>query len=297
MDLSKIDTEQRNPDTMNIDAVPTFEMLEMINREDGKVAEAVAKILPQITKAVDSMSTKFIRGGRIVYVGAGTSGRLGFLDAAESVPTFGIEEGRITGLIAGGPEAMRRAVEGAEDNTELCEKDLKNINFSAADVLVGLAASGRTPYVIGGMNYARSIGAVTVSVTCNPAGSMNSLADCPIVCEVGPEVITGSTRMKSGTAQKMILNMMSTAIMIKDNKVFSNLMVNVQPTNGKLRERAKRIVMEITGAAEKEVGAILIESGYNVPVSIVALITGVDKEAAEKRLKEAGDNLRRALHD
>lgn len=147
------------------------------------------------------------------------------------------------------------------------------------------------------MNYARSIGAVTVSVTCNPAGSMNSLADYPIVCEVGPEVITGSTRMKSGTAQKMILNMMSTAIMIKDNKVFSNLMVNVQPTNGKLRERAKRIVMEITGTAEKEVGEILIESGYNVPVSIVALITGVDKEAAEKRLKEAGDNLRRALHD
>ncbi|WP_010630593.1 N-acetylmuramic acid 6-phosphate etherase [Sporolactobacillus vineae] len=297
MDLSKIDTEQRNPRTLNIDAVPTRDMLKMINSEDARVAAAVDKIIPDISRAVDAMTEKFVRGGRIIYVGAGTSGRLGFLDAAESVPTFGIKEGRITGLIAGGPEAMRRAVEGAEDDTGLCEQDLKKIQFTAGDVLVGLAASGRTPYVVGGLKYARSIGARTVSVTCNPSGVMNRIVDFPIACEVGPEVITGSTRMKSGTAQKMILNMMSTAIMIKDNKVFSNLMINVQPTNGKLRERARRIVMEITGAAAQEASGLLDQCSYQVPVAIVAKMAGVDTATAGQRLKQAGGNLRRALRN
>ena len=237
VDLNRIKTEDRNSNTMNIDRLSTIDMVHLINAEDKKVADAVEKEAEHIAAAIDLITVKMQHGGRLVYLGCGTSGRLGILDAVECPPTYSTDYDEVIGLIAGGNEAVFRAKEGAEDSEELGAKDLQDIQFSSGDVLVGIAASGRTPYVIGAMNYARSIGASVIGISCNPGCPVEQLSDIAITPVPGPEVITGSTRMKSGTAQKMILNMLSTGTMIKRGKVYGNLMLDVKPTNEKLIRR------------------------------------------------------------
>ncbi|WP_426350114.1 N-acetylmuramic acid 6-phosphate etherase [Alloiococcus sp. CFN-8] len=295
IDLSKLVTEKRNPNTVNIDKVSTLEMVTMINNEDKLVALAVEKELETIAKAVDVIAEAFEKGGRLIYSGAGTSGRLGILDASECPPTYGVSAELVQGIIAGGKEAIFKAKEGAEDSKELCVEDLKAIDFSEKDVLVGLAASGRTPYVIGGLEYAKEIGAATVAVTCNPDSELSHIADLSIAPVVGPEVVTGSTRMKAGTAQKLVLNMLSTGAMIKTGKVFGNLMVDVRATNKKLVERAKGIVIEATGASREAAEKVLEETAYNVKLSILMLLAEVSKEEGEKLLKDANGHISKAL--
>lgn len=245
--LEKLTTESRNENTLNIDKVSTLEMVKIINNEDKKVAFAVENELENIAKAIDGIVDRINRGGRLIYIGAGTSGRLGILDASECPPTYGVSEELVQGIIAGGKEAIFRAKEGAEDSEELAITDLKDKSLSENDVIVGLAASGRTPYVIGGLKYANDIGALTISVTCNGDSEVSKVAQISIAPIVGAEVVTGSTRLKAGTAQKLVLNMLSTGTMIKLGKVYGNLMVDVKATNEKLVERAKRIVCEATG--------------------------------------------------
>lgn len=286
LDLGKLMTESRNENTKNIDEVSTIEMLKMINAEDKKVAHAVEKEIPNIAKAVDFIVQAFEKGGRLVYCGAGTSGRLGVLDASECPPTFGVSFDMVQALIAGGHEAIFKAKEGAEDSRELCVQDLKNIGFTSKDILVGIAASGRTPYVMGGLEYASKLGAITVAVTCNPGSEMSKVAEVSIAPQVGAEAITGSTRMKAGTAQKMILNMLSTGAMIKTGKVYGNLMVDVKATNEKLVERARRIVMEATGKSREEASAKLEETDYDVKLSIFMLMSQLSKTEAKCILEE-----------
>jgi len=266
LNLNAIPTEERNPDTLRIDEASTLEMLQMLNNEDKKAAIAVEKYLPQIAKCADAIAEKYAAGGRIIYAGAGTSGRIGFMDASEIPPTYSVEPGRFVALMAGGAAAFSQAVEGAEDNAEQGAQDLRDINFSQKDVFVGLAASGRTPYVIGAAKYAKSLNAVTVSITCNEDAKspLNSVVDFPIGVFAGPEAITGSTRMKAGTVQKLVINMLSTAIMVKSGKVFSNLMVNVQIKNEKLRARAFAIIKEVTGAEDDEIARALQLADNNV---------------------------------
>ncbi|MCL2367159.1 MAG: N-acetylmuramic acid 6-phosphate etherase [Oscillospiraceae bacterium] len=297
MKITALPTEQRNADTIGIDEVSTFEMLQMINREDQKVARCIEKHLDKVAAAVDAAAEKFAAGGRIVYCGAGTSGRMGFMDSSECPPTFGVERERVISLMAGGLVALGQAMEDAEDKTELGEKDLRDINFSKHDILVGIAASGRTPYVIGAIRYAKSIGAMTVSVTCNedPKSPINSLVDYPIGIYAGPEAITGSTRMKAGTVQKLVLNMFSTGMMVKTGKVYSNLMVNVQTKNEKLVVRAKGIIAEITGASETDINAAFEESDNNVALSILMILTGCEKAKAQQLLEHSGGHIKRAL--
>ena len=239
-------SEQRNPNTLHIDALSSLEIVTLLNHEDKQVAFAVEKNLPRIAQAVEHIVAAFQSGGRLVYMGAGTSGRLGVLDASECPPTFGVPSSMVVGLIAGGEAALRNAVEGAEDNREAGEQDLRHIHFSRKDVLVGIAASGRTPYVIGGLQYAKQLGATTISLVSNPNASMSDIADIAITTAVGPEALTGSSRLKSGTAQKMVLNMLTTAAMIRLGKCYQNLMVDVQATNQKLKARAILIVMQAT---------------------------------------------------
>lgn len=291
MSMKNLPTERRNPDTMNIDEVSTLDMLRMINNEDKKVAGCVERRLPEIAAAVDAMSEAFAAGGRIIYCGAGTSGRMGFMDSAECPPTFGIPKDRVVALLAGGLNAVAEAKEGAEDSRELCVQDLEAIGFSNDDILVGIAASGRTPYVIGGLEYANSLGALTVSVTCNENEDceINRLARCPIAIYAGPEAVTGSTRMKAGTVQKMVLNMLSTGIMIKTGKIYGNLMVNVQISNEKLLDRAKRIIAEITAADGDEIDQAMEDADNCVSLAIFMLLTGLKKaEAAEIMAKHNG---------
>lgn len=296
-ELKSLPTEQRNPDTINIDELDTLDMLKLINNEDKKVAFCVEKHLDKIAKAVDAVSERFAAGGRIIYCGAGTSGRMGFMDSAECPPTFGIDNDRVVSLIAGGSDAMLTAKEGAEDSPELCVEDLKAINFSKADVLVGIAASGRTPYVEGGLKYAKLLGAVTVSVTCNESEDcvINQLADYPIGIYAGPEAITGSTRMKAGTVQKMTLNMFSTSVMIKTGKVYSNLMVNVKTSNEKLVDRAKRIVKEITGVDDERISDAMLKTGNDTKLAIIMLLTDSTAEEADKLLKESNGHVKNAI--
>ncbi|KGO13278.1 N-acetylmuramic acid 6-phosphate etherase [Clostridium botulinum] len=282
--LDKLVTESRNENTKDIDRVETLEMLKMINDEDKKVAEAVEKELIHIAKAVDKIGEAFFNGGRLIYVGAGTSGRLGVLDASECPPTYGVSYDLVRGIIAGGQSAMFKAREGAEDSKKLCIKDLKNINFGKSDILVGIAASGRTPYVIGGLEYANGIGATTISITCNPESEMSKIANISIAPVVGPEAITGSTRMKAGTAQKMVLNMLSTGAMVKTGKVYGNLMVDLKATNEKLVERAKRIVMQATGSKREQVEKILKETNFDVKLSIFMIESSLDKIKAKEIL-------------
>ncbi|EFP97908.1 N-acetylmuramic acid 6-phosphate etherase [Vibrio caribbeanicus] len=292
--LSHLVSEERNADTMDIDLLSSLEILQKINHQDQLVPLAVEKVLPEIALAVDAIASAFKTGGRLIYIGAGTSGRLGILDASECPPTFGVPEGMVIGLIAGGHDAIFKAKEGAEDSPELGELDLKGINFKKEDVLVGIAASGRTPYVIGALTYARTIAATTVSLSCNPNSPMEGLADISICPIVGPEALTGSTRLKSGTAQKLVLNMLTTASMIRLGKSYQNLMVDVKATNKKLIARAKRIVMQATDCSETEAINTLQQTQYDVKLAILVILTGLDADTAKQRLKDKHGFLRMA---
>ena len=285
--LSNLQTEQRNPASMHIDRMSTLEMVRVINQEDHRVAEAVEAELDHIAAAVDAIYQKLHEGGRLIYAGAGTSGRLGVLDASECPPTYGVSPEMVVGLIAGGPEAVTQAIEGAEDKPELGVADLKSICFSSADVLVGVAASGRTPYAIGAMDYARSLGAPVIAVVCCANSEMSRHADITIAPTPGPEVITGSSRMKSGTAQKMVLNMLSTASMIKLGKVYENLMVDLKPTNEKQVQRAVRIVCSATGAEADVARQALEECGMHCKTAIVMLLMGMNAAEAREALSRA----------
>lgn len=295
IEIDHLMTEQRNPNTAKIDQVSTQEMLTLINAEDKLVAEAVAKEIPNITLTVDRIVEALGRGGRLVYIGAGTSGRLGVLDASECPPTFGVDANLVIGLIAGGDGALRKSIEGAEDQEEEAVRQLQEIGFSAEDVLVGIAASGRTPYVIGGLKYSKVLGAATAAISCSPNSVIGSIADIPITLAVGPEVISGSTRMKAGTAQKMVLNMLTTAAMIKLGKVYGNLMVDVSPSNQKLMERAKRIVAQAAGISLEEAQSVLKEANYNPKLAIVMSKGAYTVEEAKERLEKAQGFISKAL--
>ncbi len=297
IELEKLSTEGRNPNTMNIDRVSTIDMITMINEEDKKVALAVERAKEDIARAVDVIAERMKRGGRLIYLGAGTSGRLGILDASECPPTFGVDFEAVQGIIAGGNRAVFKAVEGAEDDEELGKRDLTEKNLNELDIVCGIAASGRTPYVIGAMKYARKVGAAILSVTMNQESQMAKYADIPISVVVGPEVIMGSTRMKAGTAQKMILNMLSTGAMIKIGKVYGNLMLDVQPTNEKLIVRAKRIVKLATEAKDELIEKVLDETGHNVKLSILMIETGLPKEEAKELLEKNDGYMAKALYD
>ena len=287
VELKKIATEQRNPNTMNIDTLSTLDMVKLINQEDHRVAEAVAEVTDKIAAAIDVIADRLSKGGRLIYCGAGTSGRLGILDAVECPPTYSTEPEMVQALMAGGYPAIFKAVEGAEDSKELGVQDMQNINFAAGDVLVGIAASGRTPYVLGCMEYAKELGAPTVSVTCCPGSVLDNFADIGIAPCPGPEVITGSTRMKSGTAQKMVLNMLSTGTMIKLGKVYGNLMVDVKPSNEKLIRRCVTIVCNATGCDDATATAALEACGYRPKTAIVMVLCGVGAEEAKEMLAKA----------
>lgn len=295
MELSKIATEKRNENTLHIDELPTFEIVRLINDEDKKVASAVEKELDHIAKAVDAIADRLQNDGRLIYIGCGTSGRLGVLDAVECPPTYSTPPEMVEGLLAGGYQAMFKAVEGAEDDPELGVEDLKKINFTKNDILVGIAASGRTPYVIGAMKYAKSLGATILGVTCCKDSEIDRLADIGIAPMPGPEVITGSTRMKSGTAQKMVLNMLSTASMIKLGKVYGNLMVDVKPSNRKLIDRCVSIVRNATGVSQKEAEAVLDKCDYRPKIAIVMIENKLDEQSAIEELERAGGHVAAAI--
>ena len=297
VELQKIATEQCNPHTANIDTLSTLEMVKLINREDHKVAEAVGLVADRIAEAVDVIADRLAAGGRLIYCGAGTSGRLGILDAVECPPTYSTEPEMVQGLIAGGYPAIFKAVEGAEDSMELGVRDMQEISFAAGDVLVGIAASGRTPYVLGCMEYARKLGAVTISVTCCPGSELDSFADIGIAPAPGPEVVTGSTRMKSGTAQKMVLNMLSTGAMIKLGKVYGNLMVDVKPSNEKLIRRCVTIVCSAAECSEATAIAALEACEYRPKIAIVMVLCGVTAEEARKMLENAGGRIADVLKE
>lgn len=295
IDLDRLATEQRNPLTMDIDILPTEDMIRVINEEDKKIAFAVEKQIPNIAKAVDLIANAMENGGRLIYIGAGTSGRLGILDASECPPTYGVSYELVQGLIAGGHTAIFKAMEGVEDRKEEGIKDLKEINFTNKDILVGIAASGRTPYVIGGLEYAKSIGAMTIGITNTNNSEISKVTDICIAVEVGGEVVTGSTRMKSGTAQKMVLNMLSTGAMIKRGKVYENLMVDVKASNKKLVERAKRIVIQATKVTEEIAIRYLKETEYDVKLTITMIKTGLDKKESKELLEKHKGHIRKAL--
>ena len=288
-------TEERNPLTSDIDTLPTRDMLTLINAEDQKVALAVRGELPNIAVAVDAITDRMQRGGRLVYIGAGTSGRLGMLDASECPPTFGTPPGLVVGLIAGGSAALTEAVEGAEDDWQSGRRQIAELDVNENDSVIGIAASGRTPYAIGGLEEAKKRGALTISIACNRPSSLEGRAEIGIAPVVGPEVVSGSTRLKAGTAQKMVLNMISTAVMIRLGKTYSNLMVDVQPTNIKLRHRARRIVAEATGLDMQRATRILAACNGEVKTAIVAILAGVSPEIARIRLLETGGYVRKAI--
>ncbi|EOR28165.1 N-acetylmuramic acid-6-phosphate etherase [Clostridium sartagoforme AAU1] len=295
IDLEKLTTESRNQNTLDIDKVSTLEMVKKINSEDKKVAEAVEVELPKIAEAIDGIVKGMHKGGRLIYIGAGTSGRLGILDASECPPTYGVSEELVQGIIAGGQEAIFRAKEGAEDSRELAVEDLKAKSLNENDTVVGLAASGRTPYVIGGLEYANEVGALTVAVTCNAGSEVSKAAKISIAPVVGAEVVTGSTRLKSGTAQKLVLNMLSTGVMIKLGKVYGNLMVDVRATNAKLVERAKKIVCEATGVDREEAEQFLIETNFDVKLSIFMILSKLNKDEAKNILDNNNGYIAEAL--
>ncbi|ENG2551158.1 TPA: N-acetylmuramic acid 6-phosphate etherase [Citrobacter farmeri] len=297
MNLGALVSETRNPQTMDLDALSTLELVHLFNQQDTLVAEAVKATLPDVASAVDAAAEALKSGGRIIYMGAGTSGRLGVLDASECPPTFGVPHGLVVGLIAGGPGALLKAVEGAEDNAQLGEDDLIALNLTPQDLVVGLAASGRTPYVIGGLKYARKIGCNTVAISCNPDSPIAQEADIAISPVVGPEALTGSTRLKSGTAQKLVLNMISTGAMVKFGKVYQNLMVDMKATNIKLMDRACRMVVEATGIARAEAEMLLKQTDFDVKPAILMALSGLSAEAAREKLVAHQGFLRAALAD
>ncbi|CAD5285049.1 putative PTS component; possibly regulatory [Alteromonas sp. 38] len=295
VELNAILSERRNSETMNIDLLSTDEILSKINDEDHKVAEAVKVAIPDITLAVDNIVSAFNDGGRLIYLGAGTSGRLGILDAVECVPTFSVPETMVVGIIAGGETAIRSAVEGAEDDQEAAVADLQAIGFSTKDILVGIAASGRTPYVLSGLRYARAMKAKTVSVSCNPDSPIGEQVDVNICAAVGPEILTGSTRMKSGTAQKIILNMLSTASMIRIGKTYQNLMVDVKASNKKLYARAINIVIQATGCNEAQAVEALDEANFETKVAILMILADLSAVEAQQILQQNNGFLRNAV--
>lgn len=286
MNLKEIQTEGVNPNTRNIDQLSTIDMVTLVNSEDKKVADAVEVELPNIARAVDVIAAQMSKGGRLIYSGCGTSGRLGVLDASECPPTFSTEPGQVQALMAGGVGAMFVAVEGAEDDFEMGQEDLKNIGFSDKDVLVGIAASGRTPYVLGALEYAKQCGAPTISLSCCPGSAVTQVSDIAIAPMPGPEVVTGSTRLKSGTAQKMVLNMLSTCTMIRLGKVYGNLMVDVKASNAKLIRRCERIVSLATGITEEEAVGYLEQCNYRPKIAIVMVKCAVDAQKAVTLLEE-----------
>ena len=286
MNLEGLTTEARNEATKKIDQVSTLEMVTLINQEDQKVAQAIEKVLPQIAAAIDAAAERFKKGGRLIYCGAGTSGRLGALDAIELTPTYSVSPERAFGILAGGEKAMYQAIEGAEDSKELAIEDLTQHKLTARDVVIAIAASGRTPYAVSAIEYGKKVGALTISVTCNNQSPMNQLAEIGIAPIVGPEVITGSTRMKAGSAQKMVLNMFSTGIMVKVGNIYQNLMVNVQPTNEKLMQRATNIIKEAAEIEESQAKEYLEAAQLEVAPAIVMAKAHVDFQKAKQLLAE-----------
>lgn len=292
--IDHLTTEKRNPLTMELDQLSPLEIVSLMNQEDAKVAMAIRDQLPTVAKAVEMITNQLKQGGRVIYFGAGTSGRLGVIDASECPPTFSTEN-EFIGIIAGGDGALRKAVEGAEDSVSLGVEDLRNLSINEKDVIIGIAASGRTPYVLGGLGYAKSIGAKTVTVSCNPNSDIGKVADIAIDVEVGPEVLTGSTRLKAGTAQKMVLNMLSTASMVGYGKVYGNLMVDVNPSNLKLIERAKKIIMQAAECDLKIATQALNDSGNKVKTAIVMIKLHCSREDAEEKLRKSDGFIRKAL--
>lgn len=295
LDLNKLSTETRNPETRNLDRMTPREIVAVMNREDNNVVKAISEQLDPIAAAAEAAASAFRRGGRLIYLGAGTSGRLGVLDAVECVPTFGVPDGMVIGLIAGGEKAFVKAVEGSEDSPELAGQDLKRIQLSGRDVVVGIAASGRTPYVIGGMEYAREMGCTTVGIACNRNALISQKADIAIEVVAGPEVLTGSTRLKAGTCQKMILNMISTASMVGIGKAYENLMVDVLQTNEKLHVRAQNIVMQATGAERGQAADMLDRCGGSAKLAITALLLNLSPAAAKEKLANANGKVYQAI--
>ncbi|MGL5055073.1 MAG: N-acetylmuramic acid 6-phosphate etherase [Fusobacteriaceae bacterium] len=297
INLNAMVTEGRNKNSMNIDTLSTLELVKIINEEDKKVAVAVEAELNNVAKSIDKIVDSFKNGGRLIYIGAGTSGRLGILDASECPPTYGTSPEMVIGIIAGGEKAILKAVENAEDNEELCVEDLKKINFNKKDILVGIAASGRTPYVMGGLKYANNLGATTVGISCNPDSIIAKTAIIAISPIVGPEVVTGSSRMKAGTAQKLILNMLTTGSMIKMGKVYSNLMVDVEATNLKLVERQGKIVVDATGCSKEEAEIALSKCDRHCKTAIFMILSGKNVEEAQEILKRNEGYIRKALEE
>lgn len=293
--LSTLITEQRNPNSMNVDSLSALEIVQLMNKEDKQVPLAIEKCLPQIAQAVECIVAAFQQGGRLVYIGAGTSGRLGVLDASECPPTFGVSPEMVKGIIAGGERALRHPIEGAEDSKTQAVVDLQTIQLSSKDVLVGIAASGRTPYVIGALGYAKSLGSVTVSIASNPNSAMANIVDIAIDTVVGPEVLTGSSRLKSGTAQKLVLNMLTTASMILMGKCYQNLMVDVQASNEKLKARAIRIVMQATDCDKALAEETLKQADQNAKLAIMMILSGLGRAQAEALLEKHQGKLQLAL--
>jgi N-acetylmuramic acid 6-phosphate etherase len=295
--LAMLLTEVARPELMEIDLASTSELVALMNAEDASVPPAVAAAAPAIAGAIDAIAERMIRGGRLVYVGAGTAGRIGMLDAVECPPTFNSRPGQVVALLAGGGEAFRGATEDAEDDVETAPTQLEQLGIGPEDVVVGIAASGRTPYVLSGMAYARSRGALTVGLSCNPGSQLSTIVDHPIEIVVGPEFIAGSTRLKAGTAQKLVLNMISTITMVRLGKTLGNLMIDVQASNEKLRARAIRIIAHLSGADEAAAAAALAAADGDTRVAIVALGRGIDSRQARLHLDAHGGDLRRALEE
>jgi len=295
--LDKLTTEASNPASERLDSLSPREIVELINSEDAKIAEAVGQQADAIAKGIEIIANRLQHGGRLIYIGAGTSGRLGVLDAAECPPTFNSDPAQVVGIIAGGPRALLRAVEGAEDSPELAAQDLKNIELCSHDVVVGIATSGRTPYVMGALDYARSQGAYTIGLSCNRDAAIGSRAELSINPVVGPEILSGSTRMKAGTATKMVLNMLSTGAMVRMGKIYGNLMVDLQATNFKLTERSKRIVCKITNVPPEEAVSLLQKCNGELKTAIVSHRLDLAPEQARIRLQESRGHLRKALEN
>ncbi|MGI5426696.1 N-acetylmuramic acid 6-phosphate etherase [Streptomyces sp. CA-179760] len=294
-ELETLTTEAFRPELADIDRLPTLDIARLMNGEDATVAGAVAARLPQIAAAIDAVAERMARGGRLVYAGAGTAGRLGILDASECPPTFNTDPTQVLGLIAGGPQAMVTSVEGAEDSRELARTDLESLDLTPDDTVVGISASGRTPYAIGAVEYARTRGSLTVGLACNPGSPLGAAADHGIEIVVGPELLTGSTRLKAGTAQKLVLNMLSTITMIRLGKTYGNLMVDVRASNDKLRARSHRIVALATGASDEEIEQALKATDGEVKNAILTLLADVDGPTAARLLEQSDGHLRAAL--
>ncbi|NQZ49217.1 MAG: N-acetylmuramic acid 6-phosphate etherase [Moritella sp.] len=295
MDIKSLTSEQRNSASANLDQLSTLELVKLFNSEDDKVTQAIQLELPLIAAAIDIIAHAFQQNGRLIYIGAGTSGRLGVLDASECPPTFGVDHQQVQGIIAGGEAAMFKAQEGAEDDINAAQVDLTQIQLTPQDVVVGIAASGRTPYVIGGLTFANKLGCDTIAISCNNDAPISSIAKIAITPVVGPEVLTGSSRMKAGTAQKLVLNMLSTGAMVRTGKVYQNLMVDVKTSNEKLIIRSENIIMDVTGVARERAQALLVQANQHVKSAILMELNGVDYDTATQQLADNQGFLRQAL--